>query len=124
MKRTQTDVIVMKPFQRSIGTMTDFCKKPTLKSSSTITDDVAQKSVETMADVAGENIRCHEETKKTWARTTVQKMRMKIDFHQLMSPMMTVEIQFVNCKHNGHIHGFHVSSYNLNSVYKKTVSLT
>lgn len=60
MKRTQTE-IVMKPIQRSIGTMTDFCEKPTLKSSATMKDGVAQKSVETMTDVAGVNIRCHEE---------------------------------------------------------------
>lgn len=52
-------MIVMKPIQRSIGTMTDFCKKPTLKSSATITDDVAHKSLETMNDVAGVNIGCH-----------------------------------------------------------------
>lgn len=40
--------------------MTDFCEKPTLKSA-TMTDDVAQKFVDTMTDVAGVNIRCHEE---------------------------------------------------------------
>lgn len=121
-------MIVMKPWrkpiQRSIGTMTDFCKKPTLKSSATITDDVAQKSVETMTDVAGVNIRCHEEDQKDSDSEDSTEDEDEDGFHQLMSPIMTVKIQFVNCKHTGHIYWFHVSSCGLNYVYMKAVSLT
>lgn len=72
--------------------MIDFCKKLILKLLLIIIDDVVQKFVEIMVDVVGENIRCYEEIKKIWVRMIVQKMRMKIDFYQLMSLMMIVEI--------------------------------
>lgn len=94
----------MKPIQRSIGTITDFCEKPTLKSSATLTNDVAQKSVETMTDAAGVNIRCHDEDQEDSDSddSTEDEDEDWLPPVDESDDVMTVKIQLVNCKYNRH----------------------